>query len=1472
MSWSISRIRLSQIGPATARYEGILDLRNSSGGAADSVALRLVNQGGKGVLLQHMLNVLVPGQRGIIGEKETWTKLGKFVLDTDLAHLAIEWRRADELLITGKTMRWRHGHPSSDSRDLLVHFYCFRPDGLTLETLPFVREGQRLNHVDFHRVLTDALSEHARGDHEAVQTTEHGKWIAALRDRGIDSDLFRYQVRMNHQEGGADQLLTSLKTNETFLRFFVEILADEDELKQLTAMVAAQRTALARRELVAAEAEICQRLADVAAPLLPLATELEAAEARMGRARRDAQLLWLSVQRTRAQSEAELPTLNEQRRQAASDMTAARREQSLARLERFDAQVQAAERELREAEDAVVEENAAVTRRERHWKAWRAALPLSEVAAVEAQLRAIAAAEEQLDRAAAPLRERAERAGSQLRRALTRAIEALDLEIEGADERIATEQGRAASAREQADAAQGTVASLERQLADARRRHGELARDRERLVRDDILPAGVRASDHLPTVTGELEAATRLLEQLRERLPGAEREADRTRAERESATGLLAATETAAQTARDALAAVELGINSVTALASLAAALGQSEGSVSLWSDPGESRERLGQYEQRAQLQLAGHLAEEHAQREVAERIAADPSGLVPPDEECRTVLDAIAARAVTGASGWRYIHQSRQPADWQSALAQAGSFAGCVVLTSLDSGEADRLVTELGDRLESLRRAVPVLTSDEFERLLGDEKHGPANTRAVWGTAGLVDPLAAERHRTTLEETLARSAGRQAELEGAVREATELRLACVGLWEHYPADPRPDARTALTEAGQAIVGSQASLRRAIDAEAEATDALEGLRGRIREAEGQHRRFELASLRLEPVASTEQRLSGPEHDLDTLTTRLAAERDARTSARDEENAAAAAERTARDEHRSLSGDRAARVAERAAITVPASEESAEDAPPPDLLHARSDYLAAVERWRSASTDEQLAAQRRRAESTLADAQRDRDAFAADALAEARQLLADGHADAHRRAAGEERAHQLLAAEQEALGAAKSSRDETATRRDQALAEQQTVQEELASAGQKRALDESERTVYATAAEARAGAHAAAQRESEADRRRNRAASQETGLRDRIQRAEQRAATCRRLLARLPAHPDPEAHAEPLTDEIDALDQLVEEAAGALQRAEVEIVQIHSEQSEVARRLRDIALDQTYADEAARQLRQTIVAHGEPLELARWATQTQPQIAARGASSAQELEHLDRRTSGVVDFYAQLTARFTGLLRRLAAVSRMPDGLGGWSGRSFIAASMPSKPTDAALRDRIERALSVALASDQESRLRGPELLFRAIIAACDGRAPTIRFLKPDIGLPYQPVPLGEGMSGGQGVTAAVALYCSLANLRREALAIQLTARGGGALLLDNPFGKTTSAELLSIMFSVAERLGVQLVCLTPSTEDAVVDRFEVMLQLRNSRGVRDGLRHVRVQEVRHRDALAQSDGTISAARLTREQP
>lgn len=1471
MSWAISRIRLSQIGPATARYEGILDLRAPDGNPARAVALRLVNQGGKGVLLQHLLNVLVPGQRGIIGEKETWTKLGKFVLGGDLAHLAIEWRRADELLITGKTMRWRHGHPSSDSRDLLVHFYCFRPDGLTLDNLPFIRDGQRLTHAAFHRALADALTEHARGDHDAVHTTEHGKWVAALRDRGIDSDLFRYQVRMNHQEGGADQLLTTLKTNDAFLRFFVEILADEDDLKQLSAMVAAQRTALARRELVAGEAGVCQALADAAAPLAALAADERAARERLGRAQRDAQLLWLALDRTRAAADAQAPDLEVRRRQATSEMTSARREQATARLQGADARVQLAELQLDAADRDLGERRDAVTTLERQWNGWRATGPMADVASAEAQLRAIATVEDQRNRDAAPLLTQAERMGALLHRALTRAVETLDRDVSAAEARAAQAVTTQQDARARADAAHHTAAALQQRLEHARRQHSALERDRNRLVDDGVLPAGVQASDHLPVVVDQRDGTAGTLESLRDHLNTAEHRASATADARRDAAEDVAAAERDDDAARKAQRALNQEINAVAELPGLAAALDQSEGSVSLWPDVERTLARLADHEQRAQLRLAGQLAEEHAHREIVEHIAADEPGLVPPDDECRAVLDHLLIRKVAAASGWRYVHESRPADGWHDALGRAGVLAASVVLTAVDAPAADRLVAKLAGELPALRRPVALLTSDEFERLLAAQPaDGEIGQRAVTATPGLADPLAAEHRRGELEDELAGAADARGELERALSDATALRLAYKALVGRYPDDPRPAASAKVADSERHLDRARALYRPAVEAERQAAEDLVALHERIDRADALQRQLDLAVARLEPVAEAERRLDGDEHDPRVIAALLAAQQELRDQARADEEVAHDARCEAQDDIRAHADERQARLDERSQITFvvqnPATDETHHD-----LHYHRAAYHAAVERWRAASTDEQLAADRRRAEADLADAQQRRDQFEADVLALAAQLLADGRAGSDRRRR-EEHAHRRLSDGQRAMGAAQSARNDAAEAHDSAVSERDRLEQELAAAGQKRTLDESERPRLASVDDARAAARSAEQRGADADRRRNRAASQEAGLRDQLRVTQQRAATCRRLLGRLPEHPDPAAEAAALADDVDALDGLVDDAVAALTRTADELEAVNRERSEVARHLRRIALDDRQPPDAARQLRQTIVAHGEHLELAVWATATQPQIAARAASSAQELAHLDQRTGGVVDFYTQLTARFTGLLRRLSSVSKMPEGLGGWSGRSFITASLPTRPADAALRDRIERTLSAALESGQDSRLRGPDLLFRGILAACDERAPTIRFLKPDIGLPYQPVALGEGMSGGQGVTAAVALYCGLANLRREAVSAQLTATGGGTLLLDNPFGKATSPELLGIMFRVADRLGVQLVCLTPSTEDAVVAQFPVLLQLRNSRGVRDGLRHVRVQDTRYRDALSGTGDAIDAVRLTRKRP
>ena len=476
MSWTMTRIRLAQIGPATARYEGVLDLRAPSGGPASAVLLRLVNGGGKGVLLQHLLNVLVPGKRGIIGEDETWKKLGKFVLGGDLAHLAIEWQRDDELLITGKTMRWRHGHPSSDSRDLQVHYYAFAPDGLTLDTLPFSRDGVWLEHSVFHRALADALTEHARSDFGLVQTDHHTKWMLALRDRGLDSDLFRYQVHMNHQEGGADRLLTKLKTNDEFLRFFVDMLADEDELKRLTAAVSAQREALAERETVTAEAALFDRFAAVSEPLVALTEQQTHANEAERSVHAMAETLWLRVRATMTAAEAQVPDLQAEQQRAATDTTVARSEHNVARLQETAARRQAAEHAFAAAQRRANAAQQDADHRELEMNAWQAVRPLLAIQIERAALEAIRLRERALERDAEPLAAVAERSARELHAALTRRLTQITGAISGAQEEQSACITAQTTAQDEAQAASNLISRLSERLSTALAAHERLAR------------------------------------------------------------------------------------------------------------------------------------------------------------------------------------------------------------------------------------------------------------------------------------------------------------------------------------------------------------------------------------------------------------------------------------------------------------------------------------------------------------------------------------------------------------------------------------------------------------------------------------------------------------------------------------------------------------------------------------------------------------------------------------------------------------------------------------------------------------------------------------------------------------------------------------------------------------------------------------------------------------------------------------
>jgi hypothetical protein len=143
---------------------------------------------------------------------------------------------------------------------------------------------------------------------------------------------------------------------------------------------------------------------------------------------------------------------------------------------------------------------------------------------------------------------------------------------------------------------------------------------------------------------------------------------------------------------------------------------------------------------------------------------------------------------------------------------------------------------------------------------------------------------------------------------------------------------------------------------------------------------------------------------------------------------------------------------------------------------------------------------------------------------------------------------------------------------------------------------------------------------------------------------------------------------------------------------------------------------------------------------------------------------------------------------------------------------------------------------------------GMTMLLRGVRAAAHPAGFRVTVLKPDTVLRDDRVDvtaMGE-FSGGQRLTAAIALYCTLAAMRSSSRG-RRQARAG-VLFLDNPIGTASAEYLLDIQLKVAERVGVQLLYTTGVFDTNALSKFPCVLRLRNDLDMRAGMQHIRVAE------------------------
>ncbi|MFI1033432.1 hypothetical protein [Streptomyces sp. NPDC020951] len=1504
--YELSRVRLYSIGPAGARYaDTVLDLRGVGDIVPDPAptqaeffeeepvgpprrpapagVLFLENGGGKSVLLKLIFSVMLPGHRNTLGGASSGV-LRKFLLADDCGHVALEWQHVltGECVVVGKASEWRGRQVSNDPRKFAEAWYSFRPGpGLSLDNLPVAEstavrppvegasgaQGRRRTMKGFRDAITEAGKAYP---HLEVHWEEiHDRWVEHLTELGLDPELFRYQREMNADEGEAAGLF-AVKKDSDFTDLLLRAVTDTRDTDGLADLVSGFGNKLGRRAELIAERDFTAGSVDL------LGRIVEAAEAR-ARAR---DVHAGAERRTRALAR-RLSARGVQEKARAGDLaqrvTAAAYAVTHSEGARERSALIAAELAFRHASLALAaaEKSAAAQKRELAdartlHAAWQAAEAVLRHRAAADRVARVSAAIQEAERDAAPALAARARAAVDLVRALHAAAERAETLANEEEERSAALQEVGESAHRDATSAATDAQRARSEVGHLRQRLSEVEQETAEAVRagwlDDSAPdadparAALAASDAEKTAVAAWDTA---------------REASRRAGEhaREAASAESRAELTAARAADAATA----GQRSYDAERRLAESLAGEERLAELLGLTGGGTRRPipqprqdGEPEDGASLtpedldRCADELREllddavSSAERQLFElrTAAADDSrilgalgdgGLLPPGPDVLATVEFLGEHGIPALPGWRYLAQAVDPADHARVLAARPELVDGVIITDPDSHARAR--EALGEAALLPRSAVAVGTAAALLAPTPPADSHSGDVFLVPPNPAMHDEHAADEERQALraraterDEDIRRLAARLGKDRELAARLASWRTGCPAGRLTELAQAAGEAR-AFAEESEAELAEARTLRAEADetaAEAaqmrderqeaaqkarRAADALAGLAFRLRERAGwQVKVRELA----DEAAESEARAQA------CLERARAADEDRRGAQR----AADDARRTAR-----------ALRAERAEIAGAPDDLPADaaDAAQSSLPALREAYRAASQLYEKVGVGADLRAEQARAESDESGARAELDRLSNKVRTRAELLLQspDG-SDGPSRQAAAARAEELVqlletrvSTSSEQLGRLRGEAERHAPDDGEAHTE---LTEEL----QPRDAEHAQALLRTATAELASRTDALSQaRDAHAELlAAHRAAEDAAGGFDEI------AAMLRDLLRE---HPPEDEQEEP------------EPYPGTLEEA-------RQSAAEARRSLRGCAADLSAAESAVREAGDILVRHANSTRYEQVRTPARQQIRELPASAlpehaqkwadafaprlrvlTDELAQLERNRDSIVDRLRGLVESALATLRSAQRLSRLPEGLGEWSGQEFLRIRF-EEPDQATLTERlgevIDEATRAAVKKNSDLRRDGMSLLLRGVGAALQPKGVAVEILKPDAVLRAERVPvgqMGDVFSGGQLLTAAIALYCTMAALRSNDRGRD-KHRYAGTLFLDNPIGRANATYLLELQRAVSDALGVQLLYTTGLFDTTALAEFPLVIRLRNDADLRAGLKYISVEE------------------------
>ncbi|NIH79987.1 hypothetical protein [Amycolatopsis viridis] len=1471
--YELSRVRLHSVGPAGARYQDVLldfsgagplvqapaqdalftaGIHSAEGGLprrpSPASVLFLENGGGKSVLIKLIFSVMLPGRRQVVGTTSTRV-LEKFVLAKDVAHVVLEWQHTEtgQRVITGKVSEWRGHVTSGDPANLIDSWYCFRPTAsLDLESLPFTDGGRLLTMSGFAEQLDRAHK--AEPELELFTTRRHHEWTERLDGLGLDTELFRYQRAMNAGEGEAADAF-AFTSDEAFVEFLLRAVIPEDDPKDLAEVVQTYAHNLGRRGELMSEREFVAGALELLTPLTEEESLAAASRKLAALAREEAcELAGSVVARHRLEAgrldglrsfvddarDAEKLAEGDHRRRGAV-VTELRRVVAELRLAAATAEKARLDEQLRHARETAAA-----------WRETGTVLAHVNAARRAADIRELVGDREQ---SAKPALEAKNAAATALARGLLALAREAGEQAEAAEARAVAARTGAAAAQDQRDEATATAAAHRAELGQLTRRVEEVRARVQQAVRDGLLTDGTQVAAAAQEARTRGEQAVAELAARESELEGVAEDHAQAQLALHAAQQRAAAAQARAAHAAEELAKAQRRTGNLAAHPRLLELLGGD--TVQLETDTPALLTRLREARTAAEReQTALRMAESADERALA---ALGSGGLLPAPPEVQSALDVLEAAGITAWSGWRYL-STMDSAGRERVLRDLPHLLGGVLVNDPAHLDRARQVLAGANLLPSV--VLPVGTT-EAVRAGG----------AAPGVAFLVPPNPAmydeEAADTERQAIAARHARRQKQLDAlasAIGDDAALEWKLTTWREDYP----PGALATLAEEAEAAATEQTEAAAAIAAQERALADLGARRNRLREAipalragarTSEERARKLSEL-AERVASIPQWTEAAGHAQEVV---------ARAEAEAEQAAARAARlrEEAAEEQRTADGHRRTVTQARAELAeVPGGGSVSEDEPVPaepvDVL--RRTFAAAGDAYARVEVGSDLRAELDQAESAESAARAALEAVDAAVRERAARLLEtpDG-SNAATRAAALARAGRAVSALEaehgEAIGLVATCKAEL-----EQLPRQNAVLET-----RPRDVEHGRALIDDAAEEVSAAARAleeAQARRAEAERALAAATASAAGF---------------EMLAGSMAHlvpgGEPDGAVSVFDGDVEAAQARYRKLNTTLTDAEAAVEGAEKRVRAAADALAQYATDKRF-EKLTSPVRQQIVSVRRddlPAHAREWAAALKPRLR----TLTDDLAQIDRHRSGIV---ARLQGMVEGALRMLRSaqrLSRLPEGLGGWSGQEFLRIRFgdPEEPQlSEALGQVVDEAATGKTGDGRDVKRDGMSLVLRGVRAAVP-KGFRVDILKPDSVLRTERQRVSEirdVFSGGQQLTAAIILYCTLAALRANNRG-RVRNRHSGVLFLDNPIGRASAGYLLELQRVVAEALGVQLIYTTGLFDAGALSEFPLIVRLRNDADLRAGRKYLSVDATirNHLDDLGEPDGTarISATRL-----